>query len=146
MVKFSEIPKKTLEAVSAFTKEQIEARERRLTNPALQASLEQTKDLLVDDIKSAAVSGCEALYRFTLGAGFNSLWEGTKEFGTVVAHNFSVKKASQKKSYSNVPAAIVTEILKQYGKGAINSIQFAGNLSKALGRATVLGGRYLIGK
>lgn len=146
MVKFSEIPKKTLDAVGAFTKEQLEARERRLSNPALQASLERTKDLLVDDIKSAAARGLEAMYRFSLGAPLNSLWEGTKELGSVLAHNFSVKNPKRKKSYSSVPATMVTELLNQYGKGAINSIQFAGNLSKALSRATVLGGRYLIGK
>lgn len=146
MVKFSEIPKKALDAVGAFTKEQLEARERRLKNPAIQASLERTKDLLVDDIKSAASRGVEAMYRFSLGAPLSSMWEGTKELGDVVAHNFSVKNPKHKKSYLNVPRAMVTELLNQYGKGVINTTQLAGNLSKALARTSVLAGRYLIGK
>lgn len=146
MVKFSEIPKKVIDAVGAFTQEQLEARERRLSSPALQRSLEQTADLLKDDLKSAGARGLEAAYRFTFGAPLSSMWAGTKELGSVIAHNFSVKKSKQKKSYFNVPAAMITELLNQYGKGIINTTQLAGNLSKALARTTVLAGRYLIGK
>ncbi len=146
MVKFSEIPKKAIEAVGLFTKEQLANREKRLADPALQAKLEQTKDLLKEDIKNAAARGVESLYRFTLAAPLSSIWEGTKELGDVLSHNFSVKKTQHKKSYSDVPAAMVAEFLKQWGKGLINTTQVAGNLSKALGRSAVLGGRYLIGK
>lgn len=146
MVKFTEIPKKVVDAVGAFTNEQLAERARRLSNPALQASLERTKDLVADDLKNAAIRGVEAVYRVTLGAPLMSLWAGTKEFGHVLANNFSARKARQKKSYGQVPAAMVKELLKQYGLGAINTTQFAGNLSKALARTTVLAGRYLIGK
>lgn len=146
MVQFREIPKKILDTVGVFTKEQLSARERRLASPAVQASFERTKNLLKDDFKNAASSGLEAIYRFVLVAPTSSAWEGTKELGRVVAHNFSVKKAKQKKSYTNVPAVMVTEFLSQWGKGSISTIQCAGNLSKMLGRSIVLGGRYLIGK
>ena len=146
MVNFKEIPRKALEALGAFTKEQLAERERRLSSPVLQASLERTKDLLADDFKSVASRGLEAVYRFSLGAPLSSIWEGTKEFGRVVAHNFSTKNPKNKKSYKNVPAAMIKELLVQYGKGVINTTQCAGNLSKALARTTVLAGRYLIGK
>lgn len=146
MVKFTEIPKKVVDAVGAFTNEQLAERARRLASPVLQASLERTKDLLKDDFKSVAARGLEAVYRFTLGAPLNSLWEGTKESWHVLTHNFSVKNPKQKKSYGNVPAAMIVELLKQYGTGVINTTQCARNLSKALARTTVLASRYLIGK
>ena len=126
MVKFREIPKKVLDAAVVFTKEQLHQREGRLANPTLQASLERTKNLLADDFKNAAARGLESVYRFTLGAPISSLWEGTKEFGHVLAHNFSVKEAKQKKSYLNVPSTMITELLQQYGKGLLMLLNLLG--------------------
>lgn len=142
MVKFNEIPKE----VGRFTREQLDARERRLSDPALQAELERTKNLLKGDIKSACTHGLEALYRFTLAAPLSSLWEGTKEAGSIMARNMSVKNPKNKRSYSDVPATMITEFLSQYAKGVLSTAKLVGNLSLALGRGTVLGGRYTIGK
>ncbi len=104
------------------------------------------KILLKDDIKNACAHGFDALCKVFLAAPLSSLWEGTKELGGVVAHNLSTKNPKKKKSYSNVPAAMVTEFLAQWGKGTVSAAKMAGNLSLALGGATVLGGRYTIGK
>jgi hypothetical protein len=142
MVKFNEIPRE----VAKFTQEQLRERERRLASPAIKASIERTQTLLKDDIKSSCVNGVEALYRFAIAAPCSSLWEGTKEFGNVLSHNMSTKNHKKKKNYSEVPAAMVTEFLTQWGKGAISTAKLAGNLSVALGRATVLAGRYTIGR
>lgn len=142
MVKFNEIPRE----VAKFTQEQLRERERRLASPAIKASIERTQTLLKDDIKSSCANGVEALYRFAIAAPCSSLWEGTKEFGSVLSHNMSTKNLKKKKRYSEVPAAMVTEFLTQWGKGAISTAKLAGNLSVALGRATVLAGRYTIGR
>ncbi len=142
MVKFNEIPRE----VAKFTQEQLRERERRLASPAIKASIERTQTLLKDDIKNSCVNGVEALHRFAIAAPCSSLWEGTKEFGNVLSHNMSTKNPKKKKHYSEVPAAMVTEFLTQWGKGAISTAKLAGNLSVALGRATVLAGRYTIGR
>src|SRR3989344_2316076 len=92
------------EAVGRFTQEQIDARERRLSDPVLQMELERIKSLLKDDVKKVCKNGLSATWRFTLGAPLSVLWEGTKEFGSVVGRNFSVKNPKNKRSYSEVPA------------------------------------------
>ena len=97
MVNFKEIPKRTIEAVVRFTNEQRAERARRLSDPTLQASLERTTNLLFDDLKHAGSRAVEAVYRVTLGAPLSSIWEGTKEFGRVIAHNFSVRNPKRKK-------------------------------------------------
>lgn len=142
MVKFNEIPKE----IVRFTQEQLRERERRLASPSIKASLERTQDLLKDDIKNSCTNGLEALYRFAIAAPCSSLWEGTKEFGSVLSHNMSTKNPKKKKHYSEVPAAMITEFLAQWGKGVISTAKLAGNLSVALGRTTVLLGRYTIGR
>lgn len=138
--------KKSPEAVGRFTQEQMEARRLRLEDPNLKASLERTKDLLKEDMKSVCKNGLTAAWRFTLGAPLSALWEGTKEFGSVVSRNFAVKNPKNKRSYGDVPAAMVAELFTQYGKGIIDITKLTGNLGIALGRTTVLGGRYLVGK
>ena len=139
-MKFSEIPK----AVGRFTQEQLAERERRLSDPRLQAQLEATKQLLIDDIKAVCGHGVEAGYRFMVAGPFGALWKGMSEPFSVIAHNFSVKK--NKRSYADVPAAMVTELLAQWGKGAVSTTKMVGNLSLALGRGAVLGARHTIGK
>ena len=146
VMKFSEIPQKAMEAAGKFTQEQLDNRRKRLSDPTLQASLERTKDLIKDDIKNVCGNGLSAMWRFSLGAPLSSMWEGTKEFGSVVSHNFSTKNPKKKRSYTEVPAAMVAELFTQYGKGAIDVTKLVGNLSIALGRTTVLGGRYIVGK
>ncbi len=141
-MKFSEIPK----ALGRFTKEQMDERERRLSSPALKADLERIKSLLKEDLKRTCLNGLSASWRFTLGGPLSSLWAGTKELGSVAARNFSVKNPKNKRSYSAVPATMVAELLMQYGKGTLDITKLVGNLSLALGRASVLGGRYIIGK
>lgn len=141
-MKFSEIPKE----IAKFTQEQLAERQKRLSDPILQAQLDRTKTLLLNDFKSACGNGLEACYRFAIAGPVSSLWEGTKELGGVVAHNMSVKKEKNKKSYSQVPAAMIVELLSQWGKGGVSTAKMVGNLSLTLGRGTVLGSRYLIGK
>jgi hypothetical protein len=72
--------------------------------------------------------------------------KGVTEPFSVLSHNMSVKNPKRKRSYSDVPAAMLTELLSQWGKGVISTTKLVGNLGLALGRATVLGGRYTIGK
>ena len=149
MVKFNEIPKamgQGMEAVGRFTQEQLAFREIRLQDQDLVAKLEQTKTLLKGDIKNACAHGAEAVYRIALAGPLGVLWNGTKEFGSIAAHNFSTQDKKKKKSYFTVPAAMTTELLSQWGKGAISTAKLAGNLSVALGRASILGGRYIVGK
>lgn len=142
MVNFKEIPRE----VVRFTQEQLRERERRLSSPAIKASIERTQALLKEDVKNSCVNGIEALYRFAIAAPCSSLWEGTKEFGGVILHNASTRNPKKKKRYSEVPATMVTEFLIQWGKGLISTTKLAGSLSIALSRATVLAGRYTIGR
>lgn len=141
-MKFNEIP----QVVRSFTQEKLEAREERLSDPALQQKFEQMKMLLKDDVKRGCANALTAAMRITVGAPLSALLEGTKEFGSVVGHNFSVKDSKDKRSYKEVPAAVMAELLTQYGKGVIDIARLVRDLSTALGRATVLGGRYIIGK
>ncbi len=141
-MKFNEIPK----SVGRFTQEQLDARQQRLSDPMLQTTLEQTRDLLGNDIKKACLNGLDATWKFTLGAPLNSILEGGKTFGSVVGHNFSVKNKEEKRKYTEVPAAMISELLTQYGKGLIDITKLVGNLGVALGRGVVLGTRYTIGK
>jgi len=141
-MKFSEIPK----SVGRFTQEQLTAREMRLSDPQLQAKLEATKQLLIEDIKAVCAHGVDAGYRFILAGPLGSLWKGVSEPFSVLAHNMSVKKEINKRSYSTVPAAMVTELLVQWGKGTLSATKMVGNLGLALGRSTVLGARHTIGK
>ncbi len=145
-MKFSEIPKKAIEATGRFTQEQLRERERRLADPRLQAQLEATKRLLVADIKTACSHGVEAGYQFLVKGPLSSMLKGVTEPFSVLSHNMSVKNPKKKRSYSDVPAAMVTELLSQWGKGAVSTTKMICNLSLALGRATVLGGRYTVGK
>lgn len=141
-MKFSEVPK----AVGRFTQERLRERERRLSDPRLQAQLEATKLLLISDIKKACSHGVEAGYRFLVAGPLSSVWKGVTEPFSVLSHNMSVKNPKRKRSYSDVPAAMVTELLSQWGKGVISTTKMIGNLSLALGRGTVLGARHTIGK
>lgn len=141
-MKFNEI----LKVVGRFTQEQRRERERRLSDPRLQAQLEATKQLLISDIKTACSHGVEAGYRFLVAGPLSSVWKGVTEPLSVLSHNMSVKNPKQKRSYSDVPAAMVTELLSQWGKGAISTTKMIGNLSLALGRGTVLGARHTLGK
>jgi hypothetical protein len=145
-MKFSEMPKAALESVGRFTQEQLAARERRLSDPALQTNLERMKTLTGEDFKRACGNGFTAACRLTVGAPLSALWEGMREFGSVVGHNFSESDPKKKRSYSEIPAAALKELFVQYGKGAIDAGKMAGNLSLALTRSSVLGTRYLIGK
>ena len=145
-MKFKEIPGKVMESISNFTQKQAEARKRRLESPELQASLERMTTLFKNDIKNASGEGLAALWRLTLGAPLSALWEGTKELGGVISHNWSVKNPKNKISYGEVPAVAITELLTQYGKGTLNITKLVGHLGLALGRGSLLGGRYLIGK
>jgi hypothetical protein len=152
-MKLNEIPEavgrfaeEKLEALGKFTEKKLREREARLSDPRLQASLETMKDLIGDDVKRACGNGFTAACRLSLGAPLSSLWEATKELGSVVGHNFSEKDPKKKRSYAEVPAAAIKELFVQYGKGGVDAAKFAGNLSLALTRATVLGGRYLVGK
>lgn len=141
-MKFDEMQRK----VEKFTQDQLHARERRLTDPHLKMSLERTKVLLGEDLKRACGNAVDATWKLTLGAPLKALIEGGKEFGSVVGHNFSVKNPRRKRSYNEVPATMVKELMLQYVKGGIDVAKLAGNLSLALSRATVLGTRYTIGK
>lgn len=145
-MKFSEIPQKTIEAVGKFSQEQLEARRLRLQDPSLQVSLENTKNLLKEDIQSVCKNGVQAVWKFTLGAPLSALWEGTKEFGSVVGANFSTKDSKKKRSYGDIPAVMLAELFTQYGKGVMDITKLTANLGVALGRTTILGGRYLVGK
>lgn len=133
-------------SVKQFSKEQMEARENRLQDPDRVASLERTKHLLKEDVHNACKYGLMVLWRFSLGAPLSALSEGAKEFGGTLSHNMSVKDKKDKKSYSDIPATLVIEALAQYGKGSVDILKMTGSLGVALGRVTVLGGRYLIGK
>jgi hypothetical protein len=141
-MKFKEIP----QAIERFAQDQMAAREARLRDPARIASLDRTKQLVGEGFKRACGNGLDAAWKFTLGAPLMSIVEGTKEFGSVVAHNFATKNPKKKRSYQEVPATMIKELLTQYGKGLISTTKLVGNLSIALSRATVLGTRYLIGK
>ncbi len=145
MVKFTEIPKKVVDATFAFTQDQLVARERRLSNLALQRSLEEMKVNIENDFRNAAARGYEAVAHGTLGIALSPLWKGAKELGGVAVHNLSVKKGRKKKSYWNVPAAVTVELGKQVLKGTISTGKFAWHLSKAMGRSVALGGRYIVG-
>lgn len=133
-------------SIKKFSKEQMDAREVRLQDPDRIASLDSTESLVREDVHKACKYGLMALWRFSLGAPLNALSEGAKEFGGTISHNMSVKDKKDKKSYSDIPATVVTEAFAQYGKGSIDIVKMVGCLGVALGRATVLGGRYLIGK
>lgn len=142
--------KKVFEATGNFTNEQMDNRKRRLEDPILQAKLEQMKTNIKGDIKKACSHGLEALYRFTLTAPAKAVWEGGKEFVNVIEHNFDDKKikraGGKKKSYFDIPGAMITEFANQYGKGTMSATKLVGNLCLALGRTTALGSRYTIGK
>jgi len=144
MVKFHEIPGKAIEAVGRYSQEQLEARRLRLESPVLKRRLEQTVNLVGEDIRNVGRSAASAAWKMTLGAPISSIIEGTKTLGSVIGHNWSTKK--KKRGYTEVPTAMVEELLSKYASGAWDIVKVAGHLSKALTRTTVLGARYLIGK
>lgn len=141
-MKLNEIP----QAIERFTQDQLAARERRLADPALQRQLERTKQLLVQDLKNVCGNGLMAGWRFTLGAPLSAGWEGLKETGSVLSHNFATKNPKKKRSYMEVPSAAIAELITQYAKGAIDIAKLVGNLSILLGRGSVLAARHTIGK
>jgi hypothetical protein len=145
-MKFSDIPKTAVEAIGRYTAEKARKRRERLDDLGLQRQLEQMETLLKEDIKNACAHGFDAVCKVLITAPLSSFWEGTKELRSVISHNLSTKNPKKKKSYSDVPAAIITEFATQWAKGTISAAKMVGNLSLALGRATVLGGRYTIGK
>ena len=135
---------KMFETVNRFTQEQLEARRKRLEDPVLEAQLENMKVELKADIHRAATTGLDALYRFALSGPLSALFGGIKTLGQVATYNLSHEK--KKRSWSEIPANMVTELLAEYSKGAISATKFAGNMSLALGRTTALGARYMVGK
>lgn len=52
----------------------------------------------------------------------------------------------QKMSYAQVPAAMVKALLTEWGRGALSTAKFVVNLSKALGKNTVLATRLTLGR
>ena len=141
-MKFGEIPHEAMR----FVREKMRERNERLSDPELRAELERTLELLKEDFIIACGNALSASWRFTLGAPLTALSESAKEFGSVISHNFATRNEKDKHSYEKVPSTFVAELLIQYGKGAIDVTKLVANLSVAAGRATVLGGRYLIGK
>lgn len=74
-----------------FAQEQLLKREQRLQSPELQMKLERTRQLLSEDFGRICKNLLDGSWRITLGAPLSSLWEGTKELGDIVGHNFQLK-------------------------------------------------------
>lgn len=140
MFNFNKAP----EAIRKFTQEQVEARRKRLEDPVLEAKLEDIKTNLKEDVRRSAETGLDALYRFTLAGPLKAILEGAKTLGSVATHNLSNTK--KKRNWGEIPAKMITELLSEYAKGVVSTTKFAGNVSLALSRTTVLGARYAVGK
>lgn len=141
-MKFNEIPR----AVVDFTQEQLEERNRRLSDPRLVAQLENTTLNVKKDFYNVCAKGLEGAGRI-IAAPVIGMWEGF--VGTPLktfTHNSAVRNPKHRKVYPNVFATSVSEMLAQYVKGGYNFLQMAGHFTKFTGRASLLAGRYLIGK
>lgn len=119
----------------------------RLNNPELRRKMENLKNGVKGDIYNACTSSLAASWRLTLGAPLTALYEGfIGAPGRTLINNFSEKNPRKKKEYPNVLGTVMTELLTQYGKGAVDILQVVRNLGTAATRTAILGGRYLTGK
>lgn len=141
-MQFKDIP----QALGQLTRDQLDARSRRLSDPRLQHQLENMKLNIKQDLYNSCMAGGKALGRLSC-APIIGMYEGF--IGTPIktfTHNSSVRNPKHKKQYPNVLGTTVTETLTQYGKGVWNAGELIAHLTKLTGRSSLLATRYLIGK
>lgn len=96
MVQWKDLPRQGMENAKRLTREQLDARRKRLEAPDLQAKIDATKENLWQDTKDLGWSGFCAVGRLTIGAPAVALWKGITSVGDTFEHNQNVKAHNAK--------------------------------------------------
>lgn len=145
-MKFSEIPKKGLEATARFTREQLAAREARINTPEFQAAIDAERTKMYENLTKAGINGLEAMARFTITPPIMAAWGLISGPVGIAKSNDGKKKEDKTNPAWGLIAGPVGNVLGELAKGGKLTLSMLKELSIAMGRKTLIGARYVAGK